>query len=194
MRLADEITCTIGGEVIVLRPSLRNAIRLERRSGSFAGVAAKVMEGSLETACAIIRDNAAILFLEHRVLDALPSLQEPLIAYVAACAGIDASADHRTITENKASEAVPFRDYLESLYRIGTGWLGWPPSVTLDATPAEITEAYKGRVDFLRAVFGASEDTTTSKPGDLGDKFKAVFSGLNTTKVKRPIRKARKAA
>ena len=193
MRLADELTCTIGGEVIVLRPSLRNAIRLERRSGSFAGVAAKIMEGSLETACAIMRDNAAILFLEHRVLDALPSLQEPLIAYVAACAGIDASTDHRTITENKASEAVPFRAYLESLYRIGTGWLGWPPSVTLDATPAEITEAYKGRVDFLRAVFGASEPDTP-KPGDLGDKFKAVFSGLNTTKIKRPIRKARKAA
>ena len=191
MRLADEITCTIGGEVIVLRPSLRNAIRLERRSGSFAGVAAKIMEGSLETACAILRDNANVT--DQQTLDVLTSLQEPLIAYVAACAGIDASADHRAVTENKASEAVPFRDYLESLYRIGTGWLGWPPSVTLDATPAEITEAYKGRVDFLRAVFGASEPDTP-KPGDLGDKFKAVFSGLNTTKIKRPIRKARKAA
>lgn len=189
MRLADELTCTIGGEVIVLRPSLRNAIRLERRSGSFAGVAAKIMEGSLETACAIIRDNAAILFLEHRVLDALPSLKEPMLQYVAACAGLDAT--ERTSGGGKGN-SVPFKDYLESLYRIGTGWLGWPPSVTLDATPAEITEAYKGRVDFLRAVFGASEDAP--KPGDLGDKFKAVLSGLNTTKVKRPIRKARKAA
>ena len=191
MRLADEITCTIGGEVIVLRPSLRNAIRLERRSGSFAGVAAKVMEGSLETACAILRDNANVT--DQQTLDVLTSLQEPLIAYVAACAGIDASADHRTITENKASEAVPFRDYLESLYRIGTGWLGWPPSVTLDATPAEITEAYKGRIEFMRAIFGSSEPEapTTS---NLGEKFKAVFSGMGTKIVQRPIRKARAAA
>lgn len=179
----------VAGEAVVLRPSLRNAIRLERRPGSFAGVIAKIMEGSLETACAILRDNARVT--DQQALDALPSLQEPLLAYVAACAGLDAS--DRKLDADKG-ESVPFREYLESLYRIGTGWLGWSPAVTLDATPAEITEAYKGRVDFLRAIFGASEPDKQPEPKSVSEKFRAVFKSVGTTVVKRPIRKARKAA
>jgi len=189
MGVARIIRCTVAGEVIVLRPSLRNALNLEQRPGSFSGAVSKIMEGSLETASAILKDNAPAISIDD-IFDALPSLKEPMLQYVAACAGLDAT--ERTSGGGKGN-SVPFKDYLESLYRIGTGWLGWPPGVTLDATPAEITEAYKGRIEFMRAIFGSSEPEapTTS---NLGEKFKAVFSGMGTKIMQRPIRKARKAA
>jgi hypothetical protein len=42
----------------------------------------------------------------------------------------------------------------------GMGWLGWSEDQTLDTTMPSIIEAYEGRVDMLKAIFGDGK-----KPG-----------------------------
>jgi hypothetical protein len=55
--------------------------------------------------------------------------------------------------------------------------------VTLNATPAEIIEAQKGRTELLRAVFGGGEEEPSNLP--LDDKVKTAFGSFTTTIVKR---------
>ncbi|WP_353641970.1 hypothetical protein [Mesorhizobium sp. WSM2239] len=188
MRLADEITITIAGEAVVLVPALRHAIRLERRPGSFSGLAREIIDGSLSAACDIIGDHTDMPFLESRVLDELDRLKEPLLQYVMALAGIDPEdRPHADATrQGRKPRDIPFKEYQANLYRIGTGWLGWTPETALDATPAEILEAYRGRLDMLKAIFGSSEEPDDKpSPLSLDDKFKIAFGSFGTTKVHR---------
>lgn len=179
MRLADEITITVGGEAIELRPCLRFAMRLERREGSFAKLIRDVNEGSLAAAVEIILDHADMPFLENRVFDVLPELRGPLLSYVMACTGLDpdeAPAEGKAKGKAKG-KTVTFAEHLTGLYRIGTGWLGWTPADTLDATPAEIMEAYKGRQELLKALFGSGEEKPErpASPDQLDAKLKFIF-------------------
>lgn len=187
-KLADEITVRIGGEAITLRPCLRFAIRLERREGSFSSLTKAVMDGSLSAAVEIVRDHTDMPNLADRILETgLARLTNPLLLYVMALAGIDPddapANDHGK--PSKPRRDTPFSEHLASLYRIGTGWLGWTPADTLDATPSEIMEAYKGRLELLRSIFGGKDDAP-DKQSDmpLDDKVKGLFGG-RTTIVKR---------
>jgi hypothetical protein len=174
MALADTIRIELAGEAVVLHPALRHAIRLERRPGGFKRLIAEVQDSSLTAACEVIAPHYHHPLLMNRVFDAgLDKLAEPLTRYVIACAGLDGEAN----AEPGKGKTVTFGDYLASLYRIGTGWLGWTPDTTLDSTPHEIMEAHKGRVELLKSIFGGSED---DKPkAALGDKFRAFFSTHN---------------
>jgi len=178
MKLADDITVIIEGEAITLRPSLAYAIRLERRPGSFQKLIRDVLDGSLTAACDIIRDHAPHPWLETRVLDVLDDLSAPLLEYISACMGIDPDAPK---TKGKAT-TVTFAEHLTDLYRIGTGWLGWTPADTLDATPAEIMEAYRGRMDMLKAIFGGSEsrktDTRPFTDANVVSAFRTTFGAV----------------
>lgn len=179
MKLADDITIEIGGETITLHPSLWHAIRLARRVDSFDKLVRGVIDGNLTIACAIIIDHADMDFLENHVFDALPDLREPLLDYILACAGIDPEE----LSPDKCAKGtpVPLAEQLAGLYRIGTGWLGWTPADTLDATPAEITEAHKGRLEMLKAIFGDGEKTkpstsdTPTTPDQLSAQMKFIF-------------------
>ncbi|MEX0404049.1 hypothetical protein ABGN05_00055 [Aquibium sp. LZ166] len=188
-KLADDIIVRIGGEAITLRPCLRFAIRLERRPGSFSILTREIMDGSLSAAVEIIRDHTVMPDLPKRILETgLPSLTTPLLGYVMGLAGIDPddgpANDHGKPTKQRRD--VPFSDYLANLYRIGTGWLGWTPKDTLEATPLEILEAYKGRLELLRSVFGGKEDAPDSKSDmPLDQKFKTAFGSFGTTIAKR---------
>ncbi|WP_333822421.1 hypothetical protein [Pinisolibacter sp.] len=187
-RLAEEIIVHLAGEAIMLRPSLRHALRLERRPGSFKAVLDGIEEGSLTVAAEIIRPHAHDVTLDAIFAAGLAKLREPLTLYVLGCAGIDpeTAPARRAKASGKPLPSVPFSEHLASLYRIGTGWLGWTPDVTLDATPAEITEAYRGRVEMLRSIFGSSEDDTpTADDRPLDDKIRTVFGTFGTTKVTR---------
>jgi len=75
--------------------------------------------------------------------------------FLLALSGNDA-AD--VVGEHGVKEQISYLDYHERLYRLGTGWLGWPPEVVWSATPAEILEAQKGRVEMLKAVFGGKQE------------------------------------
>lgn len=186
MKVADDITIRIGGEAITLRPCLRFALRLERRPGSFGQLAREIMDGSLSAAVEIVRDHASIKHLETRLFEVgIETLQSALLRYVMALAGIDPD-DAPAKGDGGKGKSQPFDEYLAGLYRIGTGWLGWTPETTLDATPSEITEAYRGRLDMLKAIFGSSEQAD-DKPSTitLDEKFKTAFGSFGTTKVKR---------
>lgn len=182
MRLAEEITVLIAGEAVELRPSLRLALQLERREGGFAKVLREIDDLSLGTMAELIEPHhgGGTVFI-NQVFDAgLGNLRPALIAYVLALAGVDPEQAEKAAAGPKG-KTVPLGAHLLDLYRIGTGWIGWTPEATLDATPAEITEAFKGRQDLLRAVFGGKDD----KPKDIrpiGEKFRSIFSGLGTVK------------
>jgi len=69
------------------------------------------------------------------------------------------------------------------MFKIGTGWLGWTPEVTLNAALWEIELAYDGKLDLLKAVYGSGEtgeeddqpkNTLAATPGNV----KRVFSSL----------------
>jgi hypothetical protein len=180
-KLADDIVIRLGGEDIVLRPSLRFAMRLERRPGSFGQLAREITDGSLTTACEIIRDHEpAMPYLKQRVFEALGELREPLMRYVLDCAGFDPDAP---AADNDNPQTVTFAEHLAALYRVGTGWLGWTPQDTLGATPAEIMEARAGRLELLKAIFGEAE-----KP-----KEKASFTDDNVMAAMRSLGAVREA-
>lgn len=182
MSLAREITITIAGELIALRPSLRHAMCLESREGSFAQLIRDVTDGSLTAALEIIRPNHPIPLLDAKIMDAgLDNLRAPLLLYVAACAGIDEELSDDAEAPGKP---VSFEEHLTGLYRIATGWLGWPPHVALDATPTEIIEAHKGRLAMLKAIFGGANDEE-QVPVDMTERFKTVLQSFGTTKLSR---------
>lgn len=189
MRLAETITITLGADSIELRPSLRCAMRLERRPGSFAKLTRDVMDQSLSAAVEIITDHTDMPDLAKRILETgLPRLTTPLLHYVMGIAGIDPedapANDHGRPTKQRRD--VPFNEHLAGLYRIGTGWLGWTPKDTLDATPAEIMEAYKGRLEMLKGIFGSGENETPDRSTlSLDEKVKTALGSFSTTKVKR---------
>lgn len=180
-KLADIITVSIGGEAIELRPSLRFAIRLERRPGSFAGLLREIMDGSLTAACEIIRDHADIPMLETRILDnGLDPLREPLVRYVLALTGMDDTPEPANDNGRAKGKSQPFGEYLAGLYKTGTGWLGWTPQETLDATPAEIMLAHEGRMSMLKAIFGSSDDKPADKVSFTDANVKSFFAGRTT--------------
>lgn len=180
-KLAQSITITLGGKDIHLVPRLRFAMRLERRPGSFAALVREIMDGSLSAAVEIIGDHVPVS--ADTVFDALPDLREPLLTYVMALAGID--PEDTPANDNAKGKTVPFTEHLAGLYRIGTGWLGWTPADTLDATPAEITEAHAGRLDMLKAIFGVSDEKPDRSTLPLDEKIKTAFAGFNTVRVSR---------
>lgn len=184
-KLADSIVVSIGGEAIELRPSLRFAIRLERRPGSFAGLFREIMDGSLTATTAIIRDHYDHPMLEQRILDTgIETFRDPILSYVAACAGIDPDAPANDNGTPKKGKSQTIGEYLTELFKFGAGWQGWTPQETLDATPSEIALAREGRVEMLRAIFGGTDDKPQSDIS-LDDKFRGVFGGFGTKIITR---------
>ena len=180
MRLAAPIIIVLAGEAVTLRPSLACAMQLERRPGSFKGLLDEIADDSLSAASAIIAPHHSHPTLASRIMDArLDVLRPTLIDYVLQCAGIDPDA--------KAAADGPslsFAEHLQQLYRVGTGWLGWTPDATLDATPAEIMEAHRGRMDMLKAIFGSGEAVQPeSKPASLDDKIRLTMAALGAKRV-----------
>lgn len=184
MRLADhDIEVELGGEIIELRPTLRHAIRLARLPGSLGGLADQVTQGSLTAAVTILNDHHPHPYLATHIMDAgLDTLAGPLLSYLMACSGYDPDA---RFPANDGGESIPFPQFLEGLYKIGTGWIGWSADQTLNATPMEIMRAHSGRMDMLRAVFGSDEKTQKkpATPEDLNKKFRAVLGGFPVIKA-----------
>ena len=188
MNLASEITITIGPENITLRPTLRRALRLASRDGSFSKIITEIEDGSLTATLTVIADNYPNDDLAEKLMRAgTDRSKEPLLSYVLECAGLNPDLDEKvSVAESTASKAktVSFEEHLTGLFRIATGWIGWTPQQAWDASPAEIIEAYKGRVDLLKAIFGGADDEL-AKPVDTNERFKTVFQSFGTVKVER---------
>jgi hypothetical protein len=168
MRLADdEITIDFGHEVIRLRASLRAAFRLERQHGGFDKIIQAIADGNLSVMADVVRESSNTTlggFLDCvgklPLRTAIERIAEPLSAHVMALAGVDAESSKA----QPGAERIPFSEYFPKLFRLATGWCGMSPSDAWEATPAEITEAYKGRLELLGACFGGGK--TTDEPDD----------------------------
>lgn len=72
-------------------------------------------------------------------------------------------------------------EFFRELFKLGTGWLGWPPAVVLATPIPMLTVAIEGRMDLLRAIFGGSGKG--SDGASLGTKMKAALSLRGTRRV-----------
>ncbi|MFC3839364.1 hypothetical protein [Paracoccus rhizosphaerae] len=76
----------------------------------------------------------------------LPDAQAACLAVLASYQPEPAEAAQGRAT---TAEAMPLRAYFQTLYDYATGWLGWTPSETWAASPAEIEAAFAAHVDRL---------------------------------------------
>lgn len=164
-RLADETKITVGSKTFTLRPTLRAAVRLNRDYDGLQNLYAALGSGSvtasldlISAACADPR-LAVLLAYEsdqHGLTNSIWSIREQLQAFVLKLSGHD-DADGEPAATGKP---ISYDEYFATLFRIATGWLGWEPEAAWNATPAEIIEAQKGRIELLREIFGGKDDET----------------------------------
>lgn len=170
----DEFTLAHGDTAVRLRASLRAATRLERLHDGFPALFAKVNTLDTATVKAVIRHaatdgQAADAFLKHMagqpLAPVLHAARAPLAALFAAFLLPDSERQERAASAKPMTWEAAYRD----LYRIGTGWFGWTPADTWNATPAEIAEAFDARLMMLRAQHGEAVDPegaeASSTPG-----------------------------
>lgn len=182
MRIAGEETIVrLGGVNVTLRPTLRAAIRLERRYG-FDALFRNVQEMNLSVICDLVRESAIENGeqFEHALawapLVTVAELIEPLLAHVIALTGIDAETIGKATGQGKDAPRMTLAEHLRKLFEIGTGWLGYSPEVTLACTPRELLAAHKGRADMLKAIFGGSDE---SKPNlSLDEKINLAVASM----------------
>jgi hypothetical protein len=194
-RLADQTTITIDGATVTLRPTLRAAYRLEETYG-FKAIVTGITEGQMAIMGAIIREAgdfpAAMLNLlnviERDGAEALDVFKMPLFNLVGAMIGVGDEEEAKPTKGKSAtvadSSTETFGTYFDRLFSIGTGWLGWTPAETWQATPAEIVAAQKGRVDMLRAIFGGKDDDKEArKKLPLSEKIKMTMQALGAKRA-----------
>lgn len=165
MLAADDIVLQIDGEALRLRPSLRAAVRLERRFGGFHGLLKAIGEGSvsalvaLAVECGEPRHEALILAPSNESWSARLSRLAPQLAQlVFALADVDPDqADRPRIERPGTTRNISLAKALEELFSVATGVLGWSPATAWSATPAEIKAALTAHVRMLRAQNGAPD-------------------------------------
>lgn len=163
----DTFTLSHGGNTVHLRASLRAAIHLERLHDGFGPLFQKIEQFDTATVRQIITTattdrKAAEAFLAVMATLPLSRLQIAALGPLVALCGafrpaIDDTATHGAPKGKPMTWAEVFAD----LYQIGTGWIGWTPAETLDATPTQIREANRGFIAMQRTIrpdlFGTDE-------------------------------------
>lgn len=187
----EEITIPLSGERITLRPTLRAAARLERRHGGFDAILKGLEEVSLTVIadligeCATEPTDAPAMIVEGglgwRLAPIVPALQ----VLVLGLTGYDPDAEETPAGDGENAARTTFAKVHGRYFRLATGWLGWTPAETWAASPAEIKNAYEGRVELLRAVFGGGEEKPQNDAASADDRFKAGMAALGTRKVTR---------
>ncbi|CDM57625.1 MULTISPECIES: hypothetical protein [Rhizobium] len=157
----EEVTIAHGGDTVTLRPSLRAAATLEARFG-FAALFRALDEGNFTIISEIIltasikrQDAAAFLGGNFRrpLSSLFPAVVGPLAEFVSM---LQPATDPKAKTTNPG-KAVAWAEFYRDLYEKATGWLGWTPETTWNATPTEIDRAYSGYIAKLKAIHGSAE-------------------------------------
>lgn len=191
-RLASEtVRLSLGGASVELVPSLRAALILARRYGTYGDLIRKIAEGDTRAITDVISvgsDHPTPLLSVMAQIEATGVLQavtlwQSLIDFVVSLAGPAAEKDGN----EKGGKPITFDRFHEQLFEIATGFLGWPPPEAWAATPAEILAAHKGRMDMLKMIFGSSEagDKAPRDKLDVDQKMRLFFAGTGTRKAKR---------
>lgn len=179
MRLADETKITVGSKTFTLRPSLRAAVRLHEDYNGLHNLYIAIGSGGVSAALDLISaacaDPRLVVLLayevdKHALENSIWSIREQLQAFMLKLSGHDGDSEPAS-----TDKLMPYDEYFTTLYRIATGWLGWKPNAAWDATPAEIIEAQKGRIELLRAIFGGEDKPESqSLTPDLRDRLNAI--------------------
>jgi hypothetical protein len=190
--VGEELTITLDGVRLYLRPSLRAAARLERRHGGFAAIMRGLEEGSVTviadviTECSITQIEVVSSLLKPGLASRLTFLVPALQCLVLDLMGYDPEAEEKAEGGQDADPRLTYAEVHARLYKLATGWLGWTPTETWAASPAEIRHAYEGRLELLRAVFGGggeTEDKAAPPPASVDDKFAALQGRLATLRI-----------
>ena len=166
-----------------LRASLRAATTLEAKH-DFQELVVACADGNLTVIADIVQSSSDCRdFLKAiegvPLASFMPELLAALDPHIQALAGIDPD-NHEP---QSSGETMPFNDYYARLYRIGTGWLGWSPKTTWNATAKEILEAYSGHLEMLKAIYGSADDTDESRPTEKPENAKFDRAGLAQLKL-----------
>ena len=163
-RAYEQIEISLGGNVVVLRPTLRAATILEDRFGLQSLFQALnnlnlTIIHEIILASATSRQNAAAALSSLRGRPLLPfflAVRQPLADLVSMF--IPAPVSHVRYAPASTGKPLPWRDLYADLYSAATGWLGWTPEQTWNATPTEIDRAHRAHVEKLKAIHGGGAD------------------------------------
>jgi len=180
-RLAnDEVLLSHGGHSVRLRPSLRAVSVVEQEFG-FERLLRRINERHLSTIAEVIRLTAvdyreADAFLKAMVGkplgpfldDTIPRLVDLVRAFI--------PEPVQTLDRHKSSTAVPWPDVYRNLYHTATGWLGWTPRQTWQATPNEINHAFAAHIAMLKAtgVLMSDKEEQQSDTGYTPERLKQI--------------------
>lgn len=154
IRPAPEVLLRHGPHAVTLRASLGALIALDRYPGSFGALVAQIARQSITALHFAVRATAtdragAEQLLAYAARNPLaPFAGQAQAACLALLAGIF-NSDRGEAPSASSAPSRPFADDASELYRIATGWLGWTPAETWNASPDEIMAAYEGHVDRL---------------------------------------------
>ena len=164
----EEVTVRHAGHVVLLRPSLRAAMTLERLYGGWSGFLLRFDQFHLTTVQALILASADSSRAAEALLSSLggeaiktvkASLEGPCVALLSMFLATNSERGGQGARAAKQSgEALSWSDAYAELFQIGTGWLGWTPKETWAATPTEITDAFTGKIAMLKAIHGSADE------------------------------------
>ncbi|SIS57065.1 phage tail assembly chaperone [Phaeovulum vinaykumarii] len=168
----EEVTVYHGGLAVVLRPSLRAAMTLERLRDGWPGLLLKLDQFDVRTVRAILRAsavdrNAVEALLASFAVTPIAAVKEATLAPLSALLALFlAPMQEETACEAKPSRGrvTPWVDAYAEFYHFGTGWLGWSPAETWVATPTEIAQAIEGKLAHLIAMNGGDSGAGPSGP------------------------------
>lgn len=167
-RPAFDIALEYEGAAVFLRPSLLAATRLEALHNGFPALLMKIQQHDTTTLRRIIAyaatdQNAAQRFIKAMANKPLKDIQRatlgPALALVAALMMPEPGQRPGTVT---ASKPRAWAEVYADLFKMATGWLGWPPEAAWNATLPEILHAFVGHTDQLKAIHGGAEENDNS--------------------------------
>lgn len=167
MRLvSDIIAIRHAGKVLPLRPSLRAALSIHRKYGigkSFDGIIDGNLGIMIEIAAAASDEQSARQIINSKFASegfaGLTEIGDVLAKLLGAVYAAEKNERHPAeVKADKTGEPFDLGRFLEDLFEIGTGWLGWSPADTWAASPREILVAQRGLIAKLKAVNGVADE------------------------------------
>jgi hypothetical protein len=178
---ANEATLFLGDATtpLRLRASLRAAVYLNRKYGDAKALIDFISAGSVTATAdligATVTDKGRWIFARDRlsikdILDA----RDQLIEFVLVLFGVNASGTEST----EPSEPITHEEFFNRLFKIGAGWLQWPPESVWNASIDEILLARDGLMDKLKAIHGSGEEISVNAKDGLSDDLKAELNAI----------------
>lgn len=179
----DAIALEYGGNTVFLRPSLRAAMHLERLHGGFPNLFRKIEEFDTQTIWHVIKESAGktvtdelFSYVATKPLSGFTqAAQAPCFELLAALLPEASEGD----TAAPSDKPMQWGDVFRQLFKIATGWLHWPPETAWNAAPQEITDAYDGHIEMLKAIHGTADETETDKGPSIEQRKQNKELGLD---------------